>query len=214
MAYVLTVDQISSRHRRDQVGATMATLAARFPQIPVTRTVGDEFQALFGPDPLSVVDATLTLMREGTWHVGVGIGRVEEPTPADLREARGPAFLAARRAVEEAKERPDPLRVVATPPAEREAEEAEVLLSLVLALRTRRSPAGWAAADLSDQGLTQAEIGDRLGISRQAVQQRLAAAQWSLDVAARPVAARLLARAETAAAGADVAAADATERGA
>ena len=59
----------------------MATLAARFPQIPVTRTVGDEFQALFGPDPLSVVDATLTLMREGTWHVGVGIGRVEEPPP-------------------------------------------------------------------------------------------------------------------------------------
>ena len=116
--------------------------------------------------------------------------------------------------MEEAKERPNHLRVVATPPAEREAEEAEVLLSLVLALRTRRSPAGWAAADLSDHGLTQAEIGDRLGISRQAVQQRLAAAQWSLDVAARPVAARLLARAETTAAGADVAAADATERGA
>ncbi|HEY5979243.1 MAG TPA: sigma factor-like helix-turn-helix DNA-binding protein [Microlunatus sp.] len=200
MAYVLTVDQISSRHRRDQVEATMATLSARFPEIPVTRTVGDEFQALFGADPLSVVDATLTLMREGAWHVGIGIGRVEQPTPADLREARGPAFLAARRAVEEAKGRPDHLRVVATPPAEDEAEEAGVLLSLVLSLRARRSPAGWAATDLSDQGLTQAEIGDRLGISRQAVHQRLAAAQWSLDVAARPVAARLLARADTTAA--------------
>ena len=95
------------------------------------------------------------------------------------------------------------LRVVATPPAEDEAQEAEVLLRLVLALRTRRSPAGWAAADLSDEGLTQAEIGDRLGISRQAVHQRLVAAQWSLDVAARPVAARLLARADAAASGAD-----------
>ena len=202
MAYVLTVDQISSRHRRDQVRATMATIRARFAGIPVTRTVGDEFQILFGPEPLSVVEATLTLMREGTWHVGVGIGRVEEPTPEDLREARGPAFLAARRAVDEAKERSDHLRVVASPPAGDEAQEAEVLLRLVLSLRTRRSPAGWAAADLSDEGLTQAEIGDRLGISRQAVHQRLAAAQWSLDVAARPVAARLLARADAAASGA------------
>ena len=82
------------------------------------------------------------------------------------------------------------------PGAADEAEDAEVLLGLVLSLRARRSPAGWAAADLSDQGLTQAEIGDRLGVSRQAVQQRLVAAQWSLDVSARPVAARLLARAE------------------
>ena len=200
---MLTVDQIASRRRRDLVAATMAELTGRFPGVPVTRTVGDEFQVLFATEPVSVVDAILTLMREGTWHVGVGIGRVEEPTPEDLREARGPAFLAARRAVDEAKARSDHLRVVATPPAEDEAQEAEVLLRLVLALRTRRSPAGWAAADLSDEGLTQAEIGDRLGISRQAVHQRLVAAQWSLDVAARPVAARLLARADAAASGAD-----------
>ena len=199
---MLTVDQIASRRRRDLVAATMAELTGRFPGVPVTRTVGDEFQVLFATEPVSVVDAILTLMREGTWHVGVGIGRVEEPTPQDLREARGPAFLAARRAVDEAKERADHLRIVATPPAEDEADEAEVLLSLVLALRTRRSPAGWAAADLSDEGLTQAEIGERLGISRQAVHQRLLAAQWSLDVAARPVAARLLARTDAAAGGA------------
>ena len=57
------------------------------------------------------------------------------------------------------------------------------------------------AADLSDHGLTQAEIGDRLGVSRQAVSQRLLAAQWTLDVDARPVAARLLARADAASAG-------------
>ncbi|HYI54565.1 MAG TPA: SatD family protein [Microlunatus sp.] len=202
MSFVLTVDQIASRRRRDLVAATMAELTGRFPGVPVTRTVGDEFQVLFATEPVSVVDAILTLMREGTWHVGVGIGRVEEPTPQDLREARGPAFLAARRAVDEAKERADHLRIVATPPAEDEADEAEVLLSLVLALRTRRSPAGWAAADLSDEGLTQAEIGERLGISRQAVHQRLLAAQWSLDVAARPVAARLLARTDAAAGGA------------
>ncbi|MDN5804810.1 MAG: SatD family protein, partial [Microlunatus sp.] len=158
--------------------------------------VGDEFQALFSSDPMSVVDAILTLMREGNWHVGVGIGTVAEPTPHDLREARGPAFVVARRAVEEAKDRTDHLRVIAVPPAQDEGQDAEVLLGLVLALRSRRSPAGWAATDLSDNGLTQAEIGDQLGVSRQAVNQRLQTARWSLDVEARPVAARLLARAE------------------
>ncbi|MDN5762807.1 MAG: SatD family protein [Microlunatus sp.] len=196
MPYVLTVDQISSRRRKDHVPATMATMTGLFPDVPLTRTVGDEFQALFSSDPMSVVDAILTLMREGNWHVGVGIGTVAEPTPHDLREARGPAFVVARRAVEEAKDRTDHLRVIAVPPAQDEGQDAEVLLGLVLALRSRRSPAGWAATDLSDNGLTQAEIGDQLGVSRQAVNQRLQTARWSLDVEARPVAARLLARAE------------------
>ena len=195
MPYVLTVDQISSRDRADAVPAAMRSLTDELPGTLATRTVGDEFEALL-TDPVSVVDAILSLMRQGTWHVGVGIGPVERPTPTDLRAARGSAFLAARQAVEEAKDSPVHLRVVATSPAEPEAHDAEVLLALVLALRARRSDAGWAAADLSDDGLTQAEIAQQLGVSRQAVNQRLQAAQWSLDAAARPVAARLLGRAE------------------
>lgn len=167
--------------------------------MPLTRTVGDEFQLLLTTDPLSVVTTILVLMRDGDWHVGVGIGPVEEPTPTDLREARGPAFVAAREAVDEAKERAGHLRVVAAAPAEVEGQDAEVVLDLLLTLRGRRSDAGWVAADLADDGLTQTEIGQQLGVSRQAVQQRLTTAQWSLDVAARPVAARLLERADRAA---------------
>lgn len=201
MPYVLTVDQISSRHRKDAVPAALATVKGRFPEAIVTRTVGDEFQVLFAAEPVSVVDAILMLMREGTWHLGIGIGPVEEPTPADLREARGLAFLAAREAVEEAKDRADHLRLIAVDPAASEGEDAEVLLDLVLALRARRSDAGWAAAELADTGLTQAAIGTELGISRQAVNQRLQATQWSLDARSRPVAARLLARAEQIATG-------------
>ena len=201
MPYVMTVDQISSRHHRDAVPATLSTLANLFPEATVTRTVGDEFQVLFVSEPMSVVDAILMLMREGTWHLGIGLGSVEEPVPDDLRAARGPAFLAAREAVEEAKDRPGHLRLIAAPPAEREGEDAEVLLDLLLALRARRSDAGWAAAELADTGLTQAAIGDDLGISRQAVNQRLQAAQWALETRSRPVAARLLARAEQVATG-------------
>lgn len=196
MPYVLTVDQISSRHRRDAVPAALTRITERFPIATATRTVGDEFQVLFVADPVSVVDAILMLMRENTWHLGIGIGPVEEPTPADLREARGPAFLAAREAVEDAKDRPSHLRLIATNPAEQEGQDTEVLLDLMLALRARRSHAGWAAAELADAGLTQAAIGAELGISRQAVNQRLQAAQWTLDTRSRPVAARMLARTE------------------
>ncbi|BAK34500.1 hypothetical protein MLP_14860 [Microlunatus phosphovorus NM-1] len=196
MPYVMTVDQISSRQRRDAVPAAITAMATRFPHAKTTRTVGDEFQALFVADPMSVVDAILMLMREGSWHVGIGIGPVEEPVPDDLRAARGPAFLAARQAVEEAKERSNHLQLVATPPAAEEGVDAEVLLELLLTLRARRSDAGWAAAELADAGLTQAAIGTELGISRQAVNQRLQAAQWALDARSRPVAARLLARTE------------------
>lgn len=195
MPYVLTGDQIAARSHPDAIPAAPRTLARESPGVPLTRTVGDEFEALL-TDSVSVVDAILLLVREGRWHVGVGIGPVEQPTPSDLREARGPAFLAARQAVDEAKARVDHLRVVAAPPADAAGRDAEVLLGLILALRSRRSEEGWAASDLSDDGLTQAEIGQRLGISRQAVNQRLQTARWSLDVASRAVAARLLDRAE------------------
>jgi hypothetical protein len=193
--FVVTADQLSSRLRHDAVPETMSRLSARFSGVPLTRTLGDEFEALF-TDPVSVVDAILILMRDGRWHVGVGVGEVDQPAPTDLREARGPAFIAARQAVEGAKDRADHLRIVAAAPADQDGQDAQVVMGLVLALRARRSPEGWAASDLSEEGLTQAEIATRLGISRQAVNQRLRAAQAAADLAARPVAARLLERAD------------------
>jgi predicted transcriptional regulator len=63
----------------------------------------------------------------------------------------------------------------------------------------RRSEAAWEAISLIDAGRTQAQAAAELGISRQAVGQRLAAGSWDLERELRPTAARLLARAETAA---------------
>jgi DNA-directed RNA polymerase specialized sigma24 family protein len=60
----------------------------------------------------------------------------------------------------------------------------------------RRSDQAWEAIALVTDGRTQSDAATTLGISRQAVGQRLAAGLWELERELRPTAARLLSRAE------------------
>jgi hypothetical protein len=71
------------------------------------------------------------------------------------------------------------------------------VLHLLAVVVQRRSAAAWKAIELIREGLSLAEAAERLGISRQAVGQRLATGLWHQEQAARPVAAALLARADT-----------------
>jgi hypothetical protein len=191
--FVLTVDQRHSRTGPDRVPAALEYLARDFrPVRGFERTVGDEFQGVLD-DPDEVVSVVLALVRDGGWSIGIGVGEVEEPMPASTREARGPAFIMAREAVEAAKHRPQHVAVVG---ADAEAaHDAEAVLALLTALAARRSEAAWEAVDLVAQGFTVTEAAMKLGVSRQAVGQRLAAAHWPQEREARPAAARLLARA-------------------
>jgi hypothetical protein len=192
--FVLTVDQRDSRSTGDAVDRTVADLAEMPTLLPFRRTVGDELQGLLD-DPVSVLAVILSLMRTTAWHVGLGVGPVEQPLPADgdPTRARGPAFVAAREAVERAKADPHHLAVVA-PDAPEAAYDAKAVLDLLDTVRRGRSAAGWAVSDLALGGLTQAASADRLGVSRQAVQQRLRAAGWAAEEAVRPTLVRLLAR--------------------
>jgi hypothetical protein len=202
MPFVLTVDQRGSRSTADAVDPMVAELEGR-PGITTVlafrRTVGDEFQGLLD-DPSSVLGAILTLMRSTSWHVGLGIGPVDLPLPedGDPRRASGPAFVAARAAVDRAKSDAHHLGVVTAGGAD-EAHDVKVVLYGVHPAGRGGPAAGWEVADLAAAGLTQADAGERLGISRQAVQQRLRAAGWAVEDAARPTLVRLLARAEDAA---------------
>ena len=79
------------------------------------------------------------------------------------------------------------------------ARDAESVLTLLGAVITRRSPAGWAVVDAFGtlgQEATQDAVAAYLGVTQQAVSQRLRAAMWAEEVAARPVAARLLTEGE------------------
>jgi hypothetical protein len=162
---------------------------------PFERTAGDEFQGVL-EDHLSAVDAILDLVRDGHWSIGVGIGDVERPLPPSTRAGRGPAFLLAREAVVAATRAPQRLAVRAT---DTEAgQDAAAVLELLSALIRARTPQAWQAIDLLEPGCAQTEAAAKLGITRQAVGQRLAAAHWREEQAARPVLRRLLARADLA----------------
>jgi hypothetical protein len=193
MAIVLTVDQQRSRRGPDRVEAALQRLD-RYPATrPFERTAGDEFQGVL-EDHEAAVDAVLDLVREGHWSIGVGIGDVERPLPPSTRAGRGLAFLLAREAVAAAKRASQHLAVRAT---DRTAgEDVAAFLEVLAALLRARSPQAWQAIDLVEPGRPQSEVASKLGISRQAVGQRLAAAHWREERAARPALRRLLERAD------------------
>lgn len=169
---VLTVDQRGSRSGPDRIPEALATLAALPARLPFERTAGDEMQGVL-VRATSVADALALLLRGDAWNIGVGVGPVEEPLPEHARAGRGPAYLHARAAVTAAKSSPWHTRVVGDDPAARALETTLWLWAAVLARRTSR---GWEVADLVAEGLSYAEVGERLGISQSAVSQRAQAA--------------------------------------
>ena len=191
--YVLTVDQRASRRGPDRVADVLRELNATVPAVlAFERTAGDEFQGVVA-EPDQLVDVVLRLVRLGGWSIGVGAGPVQSPLPSSTRAATGPAFLSARRAVDAAKQRSTHVAVRGAAPTE--AGDAQAVLSALAVVVERRSGAAWEAIALVDAGRSQAEAAGELGISRQAVGQRLAAGLWDLERDLRPTAARLLARA-------------------
>ncbi len=203
--FVLTIDQQGSRTRGDRVPDLLSTLAAH-PVLkrsglvrPFERTVGDEVQAVADTSGV-VLEIVLDVLRWGGWSVGIGAGSVELPLPESTRAGAGQAFVLARDAVEVAKSRQRAVPLAVRGPNPDRAQEAESLLVLLAALRGRRTDAGWAVVDAMRAGgsaTRQEQLAAHLGISQQAVSQRLRTALWSEEQAALPLAARLLDEADT-----------------
>lgn len=194
--FVITADQESSRRRRDAVQPALAALnelpAGGFVR-PFERTVGDEIQATLA-DPHAVVDALAVLNRLAQWSIGVGVGAVDSLGETSASSA-GPAYIAAREAVEKARGKnvPMPLIVVdasGDPERGEIAAHAQGLAQLIGAVQRRRSDAGWEVIDHltgEDRAETQAEVARRLNISPAAVSNRLRAAMWYETQAASPL---------------------------
>ncbi|MQA33219.1 hypothetical protein [Modestobacter roseus] len=192
MPFVVTVDQRASRRAPDRVPAALRVLAGVPVLLRFERTAGDEFQGVLD-DPAAVVDVVRRLVHEGDWSVGIGVGPVQRPLPPSTRAGAGPAFIAARAAVEAAKRRP--VRIAVRGPVPETAADAQAVLTALAALLERRTDQAEEAVRLVEGGRTQAEAAAELGVSRQAVGQRLAAGLWEVERDLRPTAARLLTRA-------------------
>jgi hypothetical protein len=193
--FVLTVDQRHSRRTPDRVEALLRDLSPRRRDLvrAFERTAGDEVQGVVA-SPDVVVDLVLLLVRDRAWSVGVGVGPVDDPLPESTRAGSGPAFLAARAAVTAAKSRSTCLAVSGSEQVG--VRRAQTALDLVAALLQRRTERGAEAASLAHQGLNQLQVAARLGVSKQAVSQRLQAADWYLEAPGRELAAYLLSEAD------------------
>jgi hypothetical protein len=187
--YVLTIDQQHSRRDVDRVPDALESLADIAVVRPFDRTAGDEFQAVLD-DSRAVADTVVLLVEAGGWSIGLGIGDVELPLPPTTRAGRGPAFECAREAVNAAKN--SPYRVAVTGPDPVSSAYAQTALRLLARTVAGRSDAGQAAARLMRLGRTQSVAAATLGITPQALSQRLRAADWYIEEETRLLTAHLL----------------------
>lgn len=199
--WVLTADQRHSRSGPDLVPAALSQLARALPPndcvLPPSRTAGDEFQVMLA-SPTAVIRAVTALLRSADWRLGLGFGAVETPLPKQTNEARGPAFLHAREAVNAARSQPMALRVRSDAP-DVDNHAAEGAIWMLAALLESRTDPGWEVVDLVAGGLTQKDAAAKLGISQAAVSQRLSAAGYRVQVHGEAACIRLLELLESAA---------------
>jgi hypothetical protein len=190
---VITSDQVASRSTPDAVAHAIDGVQSAFgPELILSpeRTAGDEIQLLVDSGA-AALDVVLWLARFGDWSTGIGIGTVRQPLGASIRESTGAAFIAARTAVERAKNQSTRL-AVESPHDLTAAADLEALLGLLLILRKRRSQEGWELFDLVRDGVTQADAAVRLGITPQSASKRARAAEIKTDLAATAALARLI----------------------
>lgn len=195
--FVITADQVDSRSRGDLAGAARDRINDRHRDdlaLPADRNAGDEVQAMT-TDAGVALAIVLELTRNQDWSVGVGCGSVRTPLPQATREASGPAFFAARDAVDRAKK--SPTRFAAHRQSDDEtasspADTVEPLIDLLLILRERRSGAGWELYDLLETGITQRAAAAELGISGASVSARARVAGIRAEHAALPALTKLM----------------------
>lgn len=182
--FVLTIDQIGSRSGDDRVPELLARLGSYECERPFERTVGDEVQGVIS-DPSLVREIALALIRDGSWHIGIGAGEASLSDTA--RSGTGPAYLHARSAVERAKSanRFTPSVAVDSDQVDA-AASAESLLRVLGFIISGRTDAQWEAIDAHRAGESVSDIADRLGISVEAVSQRRGYGAQSIEEAAWP----------------------------
>ena len=171
--FVLTVDQKNSRREDDRVPAILEALSDIPTVAGFERTVGDEVQGVLD-DSSALVDALRWIIRDGGWHVGLGIGEISPEYVKSIRlqgvrVGRGVPFVYAREAVEAAKGHSASVAVKADDDA---AQLVQSILRLLVVAVEGRTKGQRAVVELFDRGLTGKLIAERLRISPSSVSAR------------------------------------------
>lgn len=176
-----------STRRADHVRASAAALS-RLDGVGEVSVTGIEELTATPDDAVAVTTLVLALLAAGDWAVGIGVSpdRAEGAAVAAAGGALGRGGRAGR---VRARIRTD------DPGGAELADDIGSAFTLLHHVISRRSPEGREATNLVRAGWTQVEAAAELGVSKQAINQRLQAAGWHAEEAGWSLAVHLLDRA-------------------
>lgn len=153
--------------------------------LPITVTVGDEFQGVVSPHwkVLSLADRLRGLMYCANkklsveLYVSIGIAHGVIKKAKESRMQEGVAFYLSRRGIDVLKESRSRRTKLLTQ-SEDVNKTVELILSYQDMILSSWTPAQWQAVLMRDRGLSLKYIGKKLGVAYQNVQKRLKAAKW------------------------------------
>ncbi|GAB2515132.1 hypothetical protein CATRI_06690 [Corynebacterium atrinae] len=134
--------------------------------------------------PRAVCDTIMALLSDGNWAIGVGLAPAEDGA---RREATASISRTARAGIVYVKQQASGTL----------ADDIAATFALLGHVLSKRTIEGREATSLVRSGLNQNEAAEVLGISKQAMSQRLQAAGWQAETAGWQLAVNLLSQAES-----------------
>jgi hypothetical protein len=195
MAIVIDLDQRDSTAWADLVAPYAEMLNSAFRdalQLPFVRTTGDEMQGVLG-DPSRLNELLDDVSDRRDWWIGIGIGAITR-AGVSSRESAGPAFKAARAAIDAAKRnRAAAGAAVCGEPADH-AESLQAALAGIAFIRAKRTERQREVVATARRVPAQRTAAEQLGITQQAVSDALRAAGYDAENQLRGLASRLAAQ--------------------
>lgn len=182
--------------RADYVRRSAEALSS-LPGITPVQIIGVEDITSTATTPRAMCDLIMALLSDGQWALGIGITEMGNPAPEVAVDAAGKALGRGTRAGTVGVRIAQPVGAGMSAGEIKQAQKniaaAFTLLGQVLAKRTFE---GREATSLVRSGLSQNEAAAQLGISKQAMSQRLQAAGWQAETMGWDLTVNLLAQAE------------------
>ena len=169
--------------RRAELVKRSAVALSQLPGVPEVEVVGIEEIAATLTTPESVTDITMALLAAGEWAIGIGVSPLDTVAQTQAHKILGKSPKAAK------------VYVSPIDSAEGLSEDLAATFEMLAFVLSKRTPEGREATSLIRRGLTQTEAAAELGVSKQAVSQRLQAAGWVAETQGWRLAVRLLSRA-------------------